>query len=226
MDFAVAVHLREVNFTVETILPTYFSSQTIRQARISIRGFLVVMALLLESCYAITVAQNNPIALQHIYFKDKVLANNLGGFCKEVKAKAVRLRVTRWDDGFLYHLSKIEFADFIEDWPATHWGQWQDKIVLFYSGANLDGICTITDTVPYKNLVQYSKTILPQIPPPPPHKFDPKHKRVWIKYGALDGLEWTFRVINGREVFFRNNQGYDSEEDVPDVLPKVPDNDL
>ena len=163
-------------------------------------------------CLPVGFSQDQPVPLQYVFFNDKVLANKLYEFSIAAKTKAVKVDASKQVDGFLYHVSKIYFVDDIEDQPTRYWGQWKDRLVLFYSSSDLREVCTIMDTTVYRNVVSYSESILPQI------KLNPRS--AVPKAVTIEGLEWTFKVSKGYELFFYDNQGYDSR-DMPQPLPEI-----
>lgn len=199
-----------------------FNRQSINSMRSIKQGLLVVVVGLCVAS-SISFSQHYSTRLQHVQFKDKILATNLGSFARESGAKVVRVQIRKQPDGYLYQLARVYYLDFVEDRLTVNWAQWNNKLILFYDDGALPDVCTITDTATIADLLQYARTLLPKIAVP--KRTAPITKDaipVNLRSVMIDGTEWTFKVANGRELFFNSSTGYDGSDAQVD-LPAVPE---
>lgn len=180
---------------------------------IGYRFIRLPLLILLVCKLAGAIAQNKPIPLQHVVFKDKVLERNLMYFVHETKAKVVIIILEKRDNAYLYSLSKKFFFEPIEDYSTPNWGQWRNQIIMFYSGPELAQVCTISDTTAFSNLLSYVRPLLPTMP-----SIKVVGGKKIYNTNITKELEWVFKIENGRQVWLKDNQGYDSRD-----FPQMPD---
>ena len=175
-----------------------------------------IMMVLLTCPIVWAVGQSQTISLQHIAFKDKVLESNLNAFVNNARVKAVLIVLERRGNAYLYKFTGIYFYERIKKYPTVSWGQWHNQIIVFNAGPELKDVCTIRDTVVFTNLLQYVRPLLPNMNT---HIIGSNKNKPNLSIPA-EGLEWVFKVENGKEVWLYDNNGYDSR-DMPEMpVPK------
>ena len=173
------------------------------------QNFTITLCLGLYS-FIMANGQTVKLPLQSVTFKDKVLERNLSAFIINSKAKVVNVTLEKRSNAYLYKLAGINTYDWIKKYPTSSWGRLGNSTILFYAGTELKDVCTISDTVAYANLLTYLRPYLPNKTDIHTKKYKPDLSL------PSEGLEWVFKVENGREVWLYNNNGYDSR-DVQDI---------
>ncbi|QKZ14900.1 hypothetical protein [Spirosoma sp. KUDC1026] len=158
-----------------------------------------------------------PIPLQHIVFKDNVLPSFIEMFAGR-KKRAVRVNLREAEEGYTCNLSDVYFLNEIIDHPPTRWAVWKGIVVIVESAVRADSIFQITDTAPVANLISYGEPFMEKYQSVNDLGNGLLMMDVILVHG---GLEWQFRVKNGREEWSRNNRGFDSR----DIPPLPPTND-
>lgn len=143
-------------------------------------------------------AQTKPLPLQHLTFKDRVLEHNLEGYTRMTSAKVIHVAFEHRDSAYLYRLSEIYFFEQVERCFSCTWGHWRNRILVFWNNPGVEDIVTVRDTCAFGNLVQYVRPLLPNL------------NRASM--GCDPRFEWTFKVQDGKDVWFWTTDGFDSRE--------------
>jgi hypothetical protein len=163
-----------------------------------------LLGLVFNTC---TYAQVKPPILQHVAFKDRVLERNLTTFASKSRATVISVTLEKRANAYWYKLAGIYFHDNLKNYPTTSWGQWRNRIIVFYSGPAVRDVCTISDSTAFSNLLLHVRPLLmDRDKPVNTGKSEPD-----LSISA-EGLEWTFNVENGKEVWLWTNDGYDSRD--------------
>ncbi len=185
---------------------------------------LLVLSMSTHSSFT-ACAQDKPIPLQHIVFKNKVVADNLTASLATTNAQIAYVHVSmkksgysRPEDTFVYRIEDAApYVDYIEDFREPLWAIWQGRIILLRPADTIDPdqVYTITDKTGYSNLVKYARCVLPRIVVKPV-TIDKKtgEKTALIKYDIFDGVFWEFKVVKGKAVFLN---GANMTEDIIDI---------
>ena len=188
---------------------------------------LLILLLIGYSAYA------QPIALQHVLFKEPVVASQLTAFLDFTKAKVVSLHIGRHRYGSMQYINgstqlvpgppeegppiyKVEeepdYLEYLERQRPSAWAEWQGHIVLLRLSDQIepDHIYTLLNPSGANNLVKYARRILSkQVVPPQPVEKPAKGKSRDVRASPpppfFDGVFWEFKVIDGAAVFLNGN---------------------
>lgn len=160
-----------------------------------------------------------PSSLQHIQLRDRMLILNLTDFIHRSNANfiAISVAIDPADQGYVYHIHPITYYETIQDYKGPFWGEWHHSMLLFYSRTDLRSVCSVSDTTNRIYLQRYGALLLPRATTRVPGT------KLWHTYAQADGgLAYDFKLVKGKEVYFYDNAGYDSRQEL-DRLPPVPE---
>jgi hypothetical protein len=130
------------------------------------------------------------------------------------KKMAVRVELREAEEGYTCHLSDVHFLNDIIDRPPTRWAVWKSIVMIFDSDSRTDSLFQITDRTSVTNLIKYAEPFMEKYQSVTDVGDGVEMKQVIVVHG---GLEWQFRVKNGREEWSRTNRGFDSR-----YIPPLP----
>jgi hypothetical protein len=159
----------------------------------------------------------SPIPLQHIVFKDNVLPNFIQMFAAK-KKMAMWVQLREAEEGYTCHLSEVPFLNDLIDRPPTRWAVWKGIVMIFDSDMRTDSVFRITDSTSVTNLIRYAEPFMEKYQSVTDLGNGLQMMEIIVVHG---GLEWQFRVKNGREEWSCNNRGFDSRNIPP--LPTTND---
>ena len=157
------------------------------------------------------IAQNQTIPLQRVAINDKALENELIDIFRLTKAKVFMVELKKQNNAYLYRVHELFFFEGIDKTPS--WGQWRNRILLFFAGPELSEVCTISDTTSFSNLVKYTRPLLPNMVTK-----EVTGRQTVYRTQLIEGHVWDFKLENGKEVYLQDNYGYDSRD-----YPHIPD---
>lgn len=180
-------------------------------------GPLCLTLTLLLGVTSVRGQSKPPIPLQHVVFKDNILPSFIEMFAAR-KKMAVRVNLREVEEGYICHLSDVHFINNIIDHPPTRWAVWKGIVMIFESATRTDPIFHITDSAPVANLISYAEPFMEKYQSVVDVGNGIQMITIIVPHG---GLEWQFRVKNGREEWSCNNRGFDSRN----IPPLPPTND-
>jgi hypothetical protein len=148
-----------------------------------------------------------------------VLSLNLTDFIHRSKANfiAISVNIDSVDQGYVYLIHPITYYETIRHYKGANWGEWNHSMLLFYSRTDVRSVCSISDTTNRTYLQRYGALLLPRATTRVPGT------KLWHTYVQADGgLTYDFKVVKGKEVYFYDNAGYDSRQEL-DRLSPVPE---
>ncbi|SFF35826.1 hypothetical protein [Spirosoma endophyticum] len=156
---------------------------------------LIIVQTLLCCWINLPLSAQSPL-LQQLSFKDPILEKNLRYFVYQTKAKITNVLMEKRDSAYLYQLSSPSSFNQVEQYSTAIWGQWHNQIVIITGGAELKEVCLVTNLNPFSHLLTYLHSELS------PTKQSLPSSR----------LTFTFKVKDGQEEWFKDNDGYDSRD--------------
>lgn len=202
-----------------------------KQRRTFLLRSVYVLALLGHST---TAAQVQSIPLQHVLFKDSVVANRLTAFFAKEDAQATYLRVHKLQDTYICTIEELFYVEQVEWFHSSLWAEWQGRIVLigtdqvytspnkvgqysiFRPLANPDQFYVLTDRTLDSDLIKYARCIMPRevvrsVPVYKPRKGKKGYNRdAPPPPNIVEGPMEMFEVINGKAI------------DVYDIISPLP----
>lgn len=173
--------------------------------------------------WMVEVASSQSIRLQQLRLDDPVLTKRLTSFIQLTKARwlSVHAQADFFDKSHTYYIHPIETYEPVRAYRGRFWGQWQHTMLLFYTPTDASVAGRVVSTSDLANLRMYARLHLPRTSIPVPGQkgyFE-------IHFRSTSSAFNEFKVVDGREVYFRNTirRGYIDEPLVPDSLPPVPE---
>ena len=164
------------------------------------------------------VAQAARPYLQHIELRDQVLRQNVADFVRHSGSRwlTISVQFDSTDQSYLYHLSDVGYYEIARDYKGQNWGEWQHAMLFIYGTDPQQAGFSITNPTSKMHLQQYARLSLRRalIREPGTHT-------VRMNMLVDGGTEYTFKVINGQQVYFFDNLGHDDR--LPLELPPVPE---
>lgn len=203
------------------------------------RYYLVVLFIcLLSTNWADAQPQ-----MQHIHIQDRVLRQNLEDFVRQSKARWVKIVVEQdsVDKGYVYYVYTVRDYDTVRAYDGDVWGEWQHTILLFYTYGTVDlgAVYQLADTTNQIQMQHYARLSLPKLEREPVVPYtrsrsvlrqnllkNIKYPKVIISRNndhSRAYLVYTFKEVNGREVYFSDNINGDHNLIELNRFPPVPE---
>jgi hypothetical protein len=155
----------------------------------------------------VSTGQSQTIQLTNLVLQDKILEKVLKEYQQVSKAKVIAVVIERYDNDYTYTLSDIGLFDSIKRNPTTTYGNWNNTILLFYSG--VESVISNLDTNAVNRIQKHLRSILPD------QFSDQKvYDNGIIEEKAIlfDEIIWRFKVRAEKLLWLRKNLDYQAEK--------------